>query len=975
VTFDASGTQGSVVEYKWDFDADGETDRVTSDATTSHVYTELGNYNATVTVVNADADESTATTTITVGDEVDPIAAIETSVNDEPTSIVAVGERFTVDASDSTDNHRLGTPYTWSVTDSGGNEVASDEIDEATTSFRLDEAGDYTVEVTVVDESGNENSTTKNIEVVDESLIAADIEADDQQRLQDGLNATVTVSNVGSSTTDGGFNWTLTATGDRFDDGTQTTRTITGSETQLDAGSSIEITRDDELTAWAQANENRTVGDVDLTFEINADGRTSNDSTTVDVTYSNLETDLNTQDTVEGVNVNLRSFITNTGTATSDNSTATVTVKNDTNDVVYSTTINQVSQLGAGEIQRDRFTNSFTDDGPHTLTVEAEDALFPENNSSTAQFTVHPYKLDVTNITAPAEVESGDEFLARLSYQTNASAPVNASVNVSNVDGLVHVDGQDLKQRSPNAGATDTVTWRLKATEYSDSDYNLNFSVESALDNIDESDSEVRTITSAQRTEVRTNSSSAIIQQDTNSASNTIRLYGDNSTVSQTLSVSLQAGAQGRTLKGVEYLVRYPYGCVEQTTSAFLGALSTDQYYRVRDDYNISDSQQDEINVSIEDGVKRLGANGARSQSSDGSWNMWGQSNRDGETFYSMYALYGLSEVHNDEVYGEKNSDGLNQTDFDNAVTWLKTEAQQTDGSFSGSDPGYYIGDDPGATGFALVSLTAANETAPDRISSTTQENVTEIYVNASNYLVGKQLNSDADSWANNERSTALAVWGLTQAYDAGVYNNDDFEYTSNEMKTAIEDGANYLERVQNDDGSWSPYQQNVWWSSTGDESETTAYAVLALNETTSKVVTTDNSNLTNATQNGTDFLTSTYESRGSWGYTRASSAAIKALTEVTSGTVDRTVAVTFENSTDAVTVNSGVSINSNSPTSEFELNSSQLSDVRDLLGDSESGTVTVNITDTGSGSGIVITGIENSQEVDLDVLAVEAGN
>jgi hypothetical protein len=52
-----------------------------------------------------------------------------------------------------------------------------------------------------------------------------------------------------------------------------------------------------------------------------------------------------------------------------------------------------------------------------------------------------------------------------------------------------------------------------------------------------------------------------------------------------------------------------------------------------------------------------------------------------------------------------------------------------------------------------------------------------------------------------------------------------------------------------------------------------------------------------------------------------------------------------------------------------------QLSDVRDLLGDSESGTVTVNITDTGSGSGIVITGIENSQEVDLDVLAVEAGN
>jgi len=968
VAFDASGTQGTVATYYWDFDGDGTVDRTTSDATTNYTYTELGEYPASVTTQNGDNENSTATTTVTVDDSVPPTAALDITLGG--TSVaggeIGIDTRFTVNASGTTDNHRLGTPYSWEITNSSGVVVTRDTLEE-TTSFRLSETGNYTVEVTVVDETGNQNSTTANIAVVDESILDAEINADDEQRLQDGLNATVDVSNVGSSDTSGGFDWTLTATGDRFSDGAERNLTISGSESDLTTGSTTEITGfDNALTTWAQ--DNRTVGDVSLTFEVSADGRVSNDSTTVDVTYSNLEADASARDTAEGVDVDLRSFITNNGTAASDDSTATVTVDNAADTEVYNETI-AVSSLDAGETLRDRATDSFSTTGTHTLEVTVEDDLFGEANTASTEFEVYAYSLDIQETTVPSEVESGDEFIAQLTYQTNASAPVNATLNVSSTTGIDHIGSQtDTKQRSPTAGVNDTVTWRLNSTRYIEDGYNLNFTVESAAEGLDESSSRDVSIASEPRSEIRTTSTSAVLRSEgSSSVENQIQLYGNDSTLSQSLNVSLQGGSDGRTLQGVEYLVRYPYGCVEQTTSAFLGALSTDQYYRDRPEYDIDNTQQEEINTSIEDGVARLGSNGERSQTEDGGWNMWGQPG-DGETFYTMYALYGLSEVENDGIYGPKNDAGLDDTDFDQAVTWMKEDAQRANGAFRGDDPGYYIGDDAGATGFALVSLASANETAPDRITSATQDNVTQIYANASSYLLGAQ--DDEGHWNNgNQRSTALAVWGLSQAYDAGIYENENVEYSQSEMQDAIENGALWLADQRDEDGSWARYQSNAWWTSIGDESETTAYAVLALNETNSTVVA--NESFEFATENGTEFLTTTYESGGSWGYTRASSAAIKALTEMSSP-ADRTVNVSFTNSSGGeVTVDTNVELNSNNPINDYTLGQQEREDVQELLGGAENGTVNVTIEDStgSSNSGVVIAGVENRQEVNLDEL------
>jgi len=63
----------------------------------------------------------------------------------------------------------------------------------------------------------------------------------------------------------------------------------------------------------------------------------------------------------------------------------------------------------------------------------------------------------------------------------------------------------------------------------------------------------------------------------------------------------IQSGARGRTLSGLEYLVYYPYGCVEQTTSQMLASLNVKNYYLERDDKpNDWDQIRTRANGSVE---------------------------------------------------------------------------------------------------------------------------------------------------------------------------------------------------------------------------------------------------------------------------------------------------------------------------------------------------------------------------------------
>jgi PKD repeat protein len=69
VTFDASAsddTDGTIADYRWDFDGDGTVDETTASATTSHTYGSAGEYGVELTVVDDDGATGSVTRTVDV---------------------------------------------------------------------------------------------------------------------------------------------------------------------------------------------------------------------------------------------------------------------------------------------------------------------------------------------------------------------------------------------------------------------------------------------------------------------------------------------------------------------------------------------------------------------------------------------------------------------------------------------------------------------------------------------------------------------------------------------------------------------------------------------------------------------------------------------------------------------------------------------------------------------------------------------
>lgn len=95
IIFDASAsssTEGSIVEYRWDFTADGTIDETTASETTTYAYQQPGSYNVELTVRDDAGNEAQTSEFV----HIDPSALCEASpVRVEP------GEPVTLDASDS----------------------------------------------------------------------------------------------------------------------------------------------------------------------------------------------------------------------------------------------------------------------------------------------------------------------------------------------------------------------------------------------------------------------------------------------------------------------------------------------------------------------------------------------------------------------------------------------------------------------------------------------------------------------------------------------------------------------------------------------------------------------------------------------------------------------------------------------------------------------------------------------------------
>ena len=153
VTFDASGSSapgGSIDGYEWSL-GDGAT---ATGQTVDHTYDDPGNYTVSLTVTDDDGAADTTTRQVTVSEpNTPPVASVAVTPSD-PTP----GERVTFDASGSSDPDGSVDSYEWFFGD--GTTATGQTVEHA-----YEASDNYTVSLTVTDNDGATDTTTRRIAV------------------------------------------------------------------------------------------------------------------------------------------------------------------------------------------------------------------------------------------------------------------------------------------------------------------------------------------------------------------------------------------------------------------------------------------------------------------------------------------------------------------------------------------------------------------------------------------------------------------------------------------------------------------------------------------------------------------------------------------------------------------------------------------------------------------------------------------
>jgi PKD repeat protein len=153
VTFDASGSEGEIEGYDWVLNGSSLSN---DDATLEHVFDKEGEFDVVLTVTNDQGNSDNARETVTVEgnvEEVTPIAVINASVEQ-----VEVGETVTF-VSETILREGEIESYEWAV--------AGEEYTEENVSHTFEEAGEYTVSLTVTSDTGYEDSTNTTVTVTE----------------------------------------------------------------------------------------------------------------------------------------------------------------------------------------------------------------------------------------------------------------------------------------------------------------------------------------------------------------------------------------------------------------------------------------------------------------------------------------------------------------------------------------------------------------------------------------------------------------------------------------------------------------------------------------------------------------------------------------------------------------------------------------------------------------------------------------
>ncbi|APX96895.1 S8 family serine peptidase [Natronorubrum daqingense] len=353
-----------------------------------HTFDEVGEESIDVTMSDGSDLELTTSTAIDVIDERSPTAALEVNRTED----VEVGiDAVEFDASESTDNDGIAA-YEWTV---DGDRLSN--TTDPTIEHTFDEPGTHSVTVTAVDESGNENTTSVPVDVVDTTDPTPALDA------PGNVSADWDASFDASDSTDNHEIDTYTWD---FDDGTTTTTTDAVENHSFDDVGSHTV----NVTA---VDPSGNIAVVEETIQVH-------DPPSVSLTEPANDTVTNES------NVTVEYDLENTNVADAAGVEHRVLDANSTDDGADEWTDGDFTETGTSNTSTFAATTGDLDDGTYEVElrlVDEEGTPLPHENATDSRTVT----VDTTPPTVTLDVDPADESYDEIGSANPASINVNAT--------------------------------------------------------------------------------------------------------------------------------------------------------------------------------------------------------------------------------------------------------------------------------------------------------------------------------------------------------------------------------------------------------------------------------------------------------------------------------------------------------------------------------------------------------------------
>jgi len=236
----------------------------------------------------------------------------------------------------------------------------------------------------------------------------------------------------------------------------------------------------------------------------------------------------------------------------------------------------------------------------------------------------------VVRMETPRFLTQNDELLVSAvvhNYLKNTKEVV-VELNATGVD----VIGETTQTISVAPGADERVDWQVTAN----SCCKANFTVR-ALTNEESDAMETLIPILPHGIEEQDSWAGSISDSSSNTVTKNIIVPDDSIYSATNLSIMISPSIASTAFDALEYLATYPYGCVEQTMSAFLPDVYVSQVLKSLDINN--DKLEKELPDMVSKGLQNL----YKLQHSDGGWGWW--ENDETHPYMTAYVVYGLTQA------------------------------------------------------------------------------------------------------------------------------------------------------------------------------------------------------------------------------------------------------------------------------------------------------------------------------------------